>query len=113
MQWDFKLAPESGVKARKKIAARLEDFGFLEKIEPNVHMVPHGDRSNAVIDVVDAATGARTKVASGQSYGADWSPDGLWLIAKSELAGPDTDDAIVRADGTGLHLLTGFAGATW
>jgi hypothetical protein len=52
-------------------------------------------------------------VASGQSYGADWSPDGLWLIAKSELAGPDTDDAIVRADGTGLHLLTGFAGATW
>jgi hypothetical protein len=63
--------------------------------------------------VVDAATGARTKVASGQSYGADWSPDGLWLIAKSELAGPDTDDAIVRADGTELHLLTGFAGATW
>jgi Tol biopolymer transport system component len=63
--------------------------------------------------VVDAATGARTKVANGQSYGADWSPDGLWLIAKSEFAGPDTDDVIVRADGTEPRRLTGFAGATW
>jgi valyl-tRNA synthetase len=32
-------------KARKTIVQRLEDFGFLEKIEPNTHMVPHGDRS--------------------------------------------------------------------
>src|SRR6516225_5447575 len=26
--------------ARKKIVARMEDFGFLERIEPNTHMVP-------------------------------------------------------------------------
>jgi valyl-tRNA synthetase len=36
--------------ARKRIVARLEDFGFLEKIEPHTHMVPHGDRSGAVIE---------------------------------------------------------------
>src|SRR5581483_11958411 len=36
--------------ARKKIVTRLEDFGFLERIEPNTHMVPHGDRSGVVIE---------------------------------------------------------------
>ncbi|MCA6121728.1 valine--tRNA ligase [Bradyrhizobium sp. WSM 1704] len=36
--------------ARKKIVARLEEFGFLERIEPNTHMVPHGDRSGVVIE---------------------------------------------------------------
>jgi valyl-tRNA synthetase len=36
--------------ARKAIVARLEDFGFLEKVEPHAHMVPHGDRSGAVIE---------------------------------------------------------------
>jgi valyl-tRNA synthetase len=36
--------------ARKRIVTRLEDFGFLEKIEPNTHMVPHGDRSGAVLE---------------------------------------------------------------
>lgn len=36
--------------ARKALVARLEAFGFLERIEPHVHMVPHGDRSNVVIE---------------------------------------------------------------
>src|SRR3954469_8971418 len=27
--------------ARKRIVTRLDDFGFLERIEPNTHMVPH------------------------------------------------------------------------
>jgi valyl-tRNA synthetase len=36
--------------ARKRIVARLEDAGFIDKIEPHVHMVPHGDRSNAVVE---------------------------------------------------------------
>ncbi len=36
--------------ARKMIAARLEAMGLMEKIEPHVHVVPHGDRSNAVIE---------------------------------------------------------------
>src|SRR2546430_6388585 len=36
--------------ARKQILARLEDFGFLERTEPNTHMVPHGDRSGVIIE---------------------------------------------------------------
>ncbi len=36
--------------ARKTIVARLEGLGLLDKIEPHTHMVPHGDRSAAVIE---------------------------------------------------------------
>jgi valyl-tRNA synthetase len=36
--------------ARKKIVERLEEKGLVEKIEPNSHVVPHGDRSNVVIE---------------------------------------------------------------
>jgi valyl-tRNA synthetase len=36
--------------ARKAIVARLEEGGLLDKIEPNTHAVPHGDRSNVVIE---------------------------------------------------------------
>jgi len=36
--------------ARKKVVERLEALGFLDKIEPHTHMVPHGDRSNVVIE---------------------------------------------------------------
>jgi valyl-tRNA synthetase len=35
---------------RKAIVARLEEMGLVEKIEPNTHVVPHGDRSNVVIE---------------------------------------------------------------
>jgi valyl-tRNA synthetase len=57
--------------ARKKIVARMEDFGFLERIEPNTHMVPHGDRSGVVIEpyltdqwYVDAKTLAQPAIAA-------------------------------------------------
>jgi valyl-tRNA synthetase len=60
--------------ARKQIVARLEDFGFLEKIEPNTHMVPHGDRSGVVIEpfltdqwYVDAKTLAQPAIAAVRS----------------------------------------------
>ncbi len=36
--------------ARKAIVARLEEMALVEKIEPNAHVVPHGDRSNVVIE---------------------------------------------------------------
>ena len=36
--------------ARKMIAAKLEADGLIEKIELHTHDVPHGDRSNAVIE---------------------------------------------------------------
>jgi valyl-tRNA synthetase len=58
-------------EARKRIVARLEAAGFLDKIEPNTHMVPHGDRSNAVIEpfladqwYVDAKTLAKPAIAA-------------------------------------------------
>jgi valyl-tRNA synthetase len=58
-------------EARKRIVARLEAMGLLDKIEPNTHMVPHGDRSNAVIEpfltdqwYVDAKTLARPAIAA-------------------------------------------------
>ncbi|MBR1220247.1 valine--tRNA ligase [Bradyrhizobium sp. U87765 SZCCT0131] len=57
--------------ARKTIVARLESFGFLERIEPNTHMVPHGDRSGVVIEpfltdqwYVDARTLAQPAIAA-------------------------------------------------
>ncbi|MHC1944526.1 valine--tRNA ligase [Bradyrhizobium sp. UFLA06-06] len=60
--------------ARKKIVARLEEFGFLERIEPNTHMVPHGDRSGVVIEpyltdqwYVDAKTLAQPAIAAVRS----------------------------------------------
>jgi valyl-tRNA synthetase len=36
--------------ARKKIVADLEAAGLIEKIEPHILQVPHGDRSGAVIE---------------------------------------------------------------
>jgi valyl-tRNA synthetase len=36
--------------ARKKIVERLEAAGLLDKIEPTTHVVPHGDRSGAVLE---------------------------------------------------------------
>ena len=67
--------------ARKKIVARLEDFGFIEKIEPNVHMVPHGDRSNVVIEpyltdqwYVDAKTMAQPAIAAVRSGATTFVP---------------------------------------
>ncbi len=37
-------------EARKVIVAKLEELGILEKIEPHTHQVPHGDRSEVVIE---------------------------------------------------------------
>jgi valyl-tRNA synthetase len=57
--------------ARKQIVARLDDFGFLERVEPNTHMVPHGDRSGVVIEpyltdqwYVDAKTMAQPAISA-------------------------------------------------
>ncbi|WP_048863185.1 valine--tRNA ligase, partial [Acidisphaera rubrifaciens] len=37
-------------EARRAIVAELERLDLVEKIEPNTHQVPHGDRSGAVIE---------------------------------------------------------------
>ncbi|HEY6257015.1 MAG TPA: valine--tRNA ligase [Xanthobacteraceae bacterium] len=36
--------------ARKQIVERMQELGLLEKIEPQTHMVPHGERSDVVIE---------------------------------------------------------------
>jgi len=36
--------------ARKKIVERLEAAGLIDRIEPTSHVVPHGDRSGAVLE---------------------------------------------------------------
>ena len=45
-----KLEGADRFAARKQIVARLETMNMVEKIEPNAHVVPHGDRSNVVIE---------------------------------------------------------------
>ena len=67
--------------ARKKIVSRLEDFGFLERIEPNTHMVPHGDRSGVVIEpyltdqwYVDAKTLAEPAISAVRSGATSFVP---------------------------------------
>ena len=67
--------------ARKQIVARLEDFGFLERIEPNTHMVPHGDRSGVIIEpyltdqwYVDAKTMAQPAIAAVRSGATSFVP---------------------------------------
>ncbi|KJC35600.1 valyl-tRNA synthetase [Bradyrhizobium sp. LTSP885] len=67
---------------RKKIVARLEDFGFLERIEPNAHTVPHGDRSGVVIEpyltdqwYVDAKTLAQPAMAAVRSGETTFVPE--------------------------------------
>jgi valyl-tRNA synthetase len=37
-------------EARKRIVARMQEKGLLERIEPHVHTVPHGDRSGTVLE---------------------------------------------------------------
>jgi valyl-tRNA synthetase len=58
-------------EARKRIVAMLEEQGLVDKTEPHVHQVPHGDRSDVVIEpwlteqwYVDAATLAKPAIAA-------------------------------------------------
>jgi len=37
-------------EARRRVVADLDALGLLEKIDPHTHLVPHGDRSDAVIE---------------------------------------------------------------
>src|SRR5207237_3417150 len=67
--------------ARKQIVTRLEDFGFVERIEPNTHVVPHGDRSGVVIEpyltdqwYVDANTLAQPAIEAVRSGATNFVP---------------------------------------
>jgi valyl-tRNA synthetase len=65
------LDGKSREAARKLIVEQLESRGLLEKIEPTSHVVPHGDRSGAVLEpfltdqwYVDAKTLAQPAMAA-------------------------------------------------
>ncbi|MFK8251498.1 valine--tRNA ligase [Ancylobacter terrae] len=58
-------------EARKLVVKIMEEGGKLDRIEPNTHVVPHGDRSNVVIEpwltdqwYVDAHTLAQPALAA-------------------------------------------------
>ena len=58
-------------QARKQLVATLEERGFVEKKEAHTHIVPHGDRSGAVLEpfltdqwYVDAKTLAQPAIAA-------------------------------------------------
>src|ERR1700732_5085496 len=57
--------------AREEIVKRMQEAGLLDKIEPQTHMVPHGERSGVVIEpyltdqwYVDAKKLARPAIAA-------------------------------------------------
>ncbi|HEX4411626.1 MAG TPA: valine--tRNA ligase [Xanthobacteraceae bacterium] len=65
------LDGKSREAARKLIVEQLETRGLMEKIEPTSHVVPHGDRSGAVLEpfltdqwYVDAKTLAEPAIAA-------------------------------------------------
>jgi len=67
--------------ARTMIVECLENHDYLEKIEPHVHAVPHGDRSGAVIEpfltdqwYVDAATLAKPAIEAVRSGRTTFAP---------------------------------------
>jgi valyl-tRNA synthetase len=71
-------------EARKRVVAALESQDLVEKIEPHTLMVPHGDRSGAVIEpwltdqwFVDAKTLARPPVEAVESGRTVFVPK-LW-----------------------------------
>src|SRR5271165_1258805 len=68
------LDRKSREAARKQIVELLEARGLIEKIEPTSHVVPHGDRSGAVLEpfltdqwYVDAKTLAQPAIAAVRS----------------------------------------------
>jgi valyl-tRNA synthetase len=68
--------------ARKTIIAMMEERGLLREIQPNVHTVPHGDRSNVVIEpwltdqwYVDAKTMAQPALEAVRSGKTKFVPE--------------------------------------
>ncbi|MBI1384464.1 MAG: valine--tRNA ligase [Rhizobiales bacterium] len=68
--------------ARKRVVANLHSAGLLARIEPTTHTVPHGDRSNVVIEpwltdqwYVDAKTMAEAAIAAVESGETKFVPE--------------------------------------
>ena len=77
----LELEGQSREAARKAIVALMEERGLLDRIEPHTNMVPHGDRSNVVIEpwltdqwYVDAHTLAQPALAAVREGRAGFVP---------------------------------------
>jgi valyl-tRNA synthetase len=75
-------------EARKEIVAMFEEQGLLEKFEPHVNQVPHGDRSDVVIE--------------------PWLTE-QWYVNAAELAKPaiaavEKGDTVFRSEELGEDL---------
>ncbi|WP_454684977.1 valine--tRNA ligase [Ancylobacter moscoviensis] len=75
------LEGQSREAARKAIVSLMEERGLLDRIEPHTNMVPHGDRSNVVIEpwltdqwYVDAHTLAQPALAAVREGRAGFVP---------------------------------------
>ena len=69
-------------EARKRVVALMAERGLVSKIEPTTHTVPHGDRSNVVIEpwltdqwYVDAKTLAQPAMAAVRSGKTKFVPE--------------------------------------
>ena len=69
-------------EARKRVVALMAERGLVSRIEPTAHTVPHGDRSNVVIEpwltdqwYVDAKTLARPAMAAVRSGKTRFVPE--------------------------------------
>ena len=95
--------------ARKRIVEMLEAQGFIDKIEPTTHAVPHGDRSGAVLEpfltdqwYVDAKTLAQPAIAAVRE-------------GKTKFVPPQWESDILQLDGeypAVVHLDGSSGGAT-
>jgi valyl-tRNA synthetase len=75
------LEGKSREAARKQIVEQLESRGLIDKIEPTMHVVPHGDRSGAVLEpfltdqwYVDAKTLAQPAIEAVRERGTVFVP---------------------------------------
>ena len=71
IDWTLGLHGLDRFAARKRVIERMDELGLLSHIEPHAYTVPHGDRSNVVIEpwltdqwYVDAATLAKPALAA-------------------------------------------------
>ena len=117
--WSPRVDGQDRFDARKRIVEMMARAGLLAKIEPHAHMVPHGDRSNVVIEpwltdqwYVDAKTlaaaGARGGARGQDPVRAEELGEDLFRLAGEHpalvrlapaLVGPP-DPGLVRARGT-------------
>ena len=83
------LEGRTAFAARKAIVAELERLGLLEKVEPHIHQVPHGDRGGVPIEPL---------------LTTQWYCNAATL-AKPAIEAVEAGRTAVRAEAVGEHVL--------